>query len=41
MADPVIEIDDPEGDARRMQQAVLDRSALHCSVVIGDTLVRA
>src|SRR6187431_2184789 len=36
-----IRTDDPEGVARRLQQAVLDRTALHCSVGIGDTLVRA
>ncbi len=33
--------DDPEGYARRVQQAVLERTQLHCSVGIGDTLVRA
>ena len=33
--------DDPEGYARRLQSAVLDRTALHCSVGVGDTLVRA
>ena len=33
--------DDPEGYARRLQQAVLERTRLHCSVGIGDTLVRA
>jgi DNA polymerase-4 len=33
--------DDPEAYARRLQEAVLDRTALHCSVGIGDTLVRA
>jgi DNA polymerase-4 len=33
--------DDPEAYARRIQQAVLDRTRLHCSVGIGDTLVRA
>jgi DNA polymerase-4 len=33
--------DDPEGYARRVQRAVLDRTSLHCSVGIGDTLVRA
>lgn len=33
--------DDPEAYARRVQRAVLDRTALHCSVGIGDTLVRA
>ncbi len=32
---------DPEGYARQLQQAVLDRTRLHCSVGIGDTLVRA
>lgn len=36
-----IETDDPEGYARRIQQAVLERTALHCSVGIGDTLIRA
>lgn len=36
-----VELDDPEAYARRLQQAVLDRTALHCSVGIGDTLVRA
>ncbi|MGV8910563.1 MAG: DNA polymerase IV, partial [Propionicimonas sp.] len=36
-----IAVDDPEAYARRVQQAVLDRTALHCSVGIGDTLVRA
>ena len=36
-----VETDDPEGYARRLQQAVLDRTRLHCSVGIGDTLVRA
>ena len=33
--------DDPEAYARRIQEAVLERTALHCSVGIGDTLVRA
>ncbi len=33
--------DDPEAYARQVQKAVLDRTALHCSVGIGDTLVRA
>lgn len=33
--------DHPEAYARRVQQAVLDRTDLHCSVGIGDTLVRA
>jgi DNA polymerase-4 len=32
---------DPEAYARQVQQAVLDATALHCSVGIGDTLVRA
>ncbi|WP_192813770.1 DNA polymerase IV [Microbacterium yannicii] len=36
-----VETDDPEGYARRLQQAVLERTRLHCSVGIGDTLVRA
>jgi DNA polymerase IV len=36
-----IEVDDPEAYARRVQQAVLDRTRLHCSIGIGDTLVRA
>jgi DNA polymerase-4 len=33
--------DDPEAYARRVQAAVLERTSLHCSVGIGDTLVRA
>ena len=36
-----VETDDPEAYARMLQQAVLDRTSLHCSVGIGDTLVRA
>jgi DNA polymerase-4 len=32
---------DPEAVARSLQAAVLERTALHCSVGIGDTLVRA
>lgn len=32
---------DPEAVARELQQAVLERTGLHCSVGIGDTLVRA
>jgi DNA polymerase IV len=32
---------DPESYARQVQQAVLERTRLHCSVGIGDTLVRA
>ena len=33
--------DDPEAYARGLQAAVLDSTELHCSVGIGDTLVRA
>ncbi len=33
--------DNPEAYARNIQQAVLERTRLHCSVGIGDTLVRA
>ncbi|WP_439902838.1 DNA polymerase IV [Microbacterium azadirachtae] len=36
-----VDTDDPEAYVRRLQQAVLDRTRLHCSVGIGDTLVRA
>ncbi|MFC0680522.1 DNA polymerase IV [Lysobacter korlensis] len=36
-----IQTDDPEGYARGLQRAVLDRTRLHCSVGIGDNLVRA
>lgn len=36
-----IETDDPEGQARGVQAAVLDVTGLHCSIGIGDTLVRA
>ncbi|MET4637136.1 DNA polymerase-4 [Mycetocola sp. 2940] len=36
-----IDSDDPETYARNIQRAVLDRTRLHCSVGIGDTLVRA
>jgi DNA polymerase-4 len=32
---------DPEAYARRVQDAVLERTRLHCSIGIGDTLVRA
>lgn len=32
---------DPETYARRLQAAVLDQTRLHCSVGIGDTLIRA
>lgn len=33
--------ENPEAYARRLQQAVLEETRLHCSVGIGDTLVRA
>ena len=36
-----IETDDPVATARGIQAAVLEATALHCSVGIGDTLVRA
>ena len=36
-----IETEDPEAYARRVQAAVLERTRLHCSIGIGDTLVRA
>lgn len=36
-----VEVADPEEFARRVQQAVLERTGLHCSIGIGDTLVRA
>lgn len=36
-----VETDDPEAYARGIQSAVLERTRLHCSVGIGDTLVRA
>jgi DNA polymerase-4 len=36
-----IDSDDPETYARQVQLAVLERTRLHCSVGIGDTLVRA
>jgi DNA polymerase-4 len=36
-----VRTDDPEAFARRVQQAVLDRTGLHCSVGIGDTKLRA
>lgn len=36
-----IRADDPEATARMLQAEVLERTALHCSVGIGDTLVRA
>ena len=36
-----VQTEDPEAYARRLQQAVLERTRLHCTVGIGDTLVRA
>lgn len=36
-----VHTDDPEAYARDVQAAVLERTRLHCSVGIGDTLVRA
>jgi DNA polymerase-4 len=36
-----VHTDDPEAYARRLQAVVLERTGLHCSVGIGDTLVRA
>ena len=36
-----LETDDPLAAARAIQAAVLEATALHCSVGIGDTLVRA
>jgi DNA polymerase-4 len=36
-----IETDDPLAAARRIQAAVLEATDLHCSIGIGDTLVRA
>lgn len=36
-----VDTDDPEAYARRVQRAVLEHTHLHCSVGIGDTLVRA
>lgn len=36
-----IDTDDPEDTARGLQRAVLAATGLHCSVGIGDTLVRA
>lgn len=36
-----VEADDPEAFARTVQQAVLDRTGLHCSVGIGDNKLRA
>nr|WP_208381548.1 DNA polymerase IV [Paenarthrobacter ilicis] len=36
-----VETTDPEAYARKIQQAVLEHTQLHCSVGVGDTLVRA
>lgn len=36
-----VQTEDPEASARQVQRAVLERTGLHCSVGIGDTLVRA
>ncbi|SLK07263.1 DNA polymerase-4 [Arthrobacter sp. P2b] len=36
-----VQATDPEAYARQLQQAVLEETRLHCSVGIGDTLVRA
>ena len=36
-----VQTDDPEAYARALQRAVFERTRLHCSVGIGDTLVRA
>ncbi|WP_430296301.1 DNA polymerase IV [Sinomonas sp. B1-1] len=36
-----VETEDPEAYARQLQAAVLKRTRLHCSVGVGDTLVRA
>ncbi|WP_369746691.1 DNA polymerase IV [Paenarthrobacter sp. AMU7] len=36
-----VETDDPDAYARQIQAAVLEQTQLHCSVGIGDTLVRA
>ncbi|WP_188241628.1 MULTISPECIES: DNA polymerase IV [Microbacterium] len=36
-----VQTEDPEAFARELQTAVLERTQLHCSVGIGDTLVRA
>ena len=36
-----VETGDPEAYARSLQAAVLERTRLHCSVGIGDTLIRA
>ncbi len=36
-----VRTDDPEGYAKQVQRTVLDRTRLHCSIGIGDNLVRA
>ncbi|BCW50141.1 DNA polymerase IV [Arthrobacter sp. StoSoilB13] len=36
-----VETEDPEAYARQIQAAILEQTRLHCSVGIGDTLVRA
>lgn len=36
-----VQTDDPEAFAHELQRAILERTQLHCSVGIGDTLVRA
>ncbi|MCQ1951453.1 DNA polymerase IV [Arthrobacter sp. zg-Y859] len=36
-----VETEDPEAYARQLQADVLERTQLHCSVGIGDTLIRA
>lgn len=36
-----VQTDDPEAYARQLQHAVLGKTHLHCSVGVGDTLVRA
>lgn len=36
-----VQTEDPEAYARQVQRAVFERTGLHCSVGIGDTLVRA
>jgi DNA polymerase IV len=36
-----VQTEDPEAYARQLQHAVLEKTRLHCSVGVGDTLVRA
>jgi len=36
-----VQTDDPDAYARQLQHAVLEETRLHCSVGVGDTLVRA